>query len=159
MLDKRFPRKVSTWAHIAHDRPATRPDHLVQWHSLSELQWMLVSKRYKLPRTHRTFTLLVSAAASSSTFQSWPWWSFKSVQRWRMRPTERRERKKYSPSIRFCSASLRRQRSERVAFSCSWVGGEWQWIKELCVCVWSCLALPHTHGGGSSQYPGVSGWA
>lgn len=32
MLDKRFPRKISTWAHIAHDRPATRPDHLVQWH-------------------------------------------------------------------------------------------------------------------------------
>lgn len=128
-----------------------------------KLQWTLVSERHKLSRTHRTFTLLVSAVASSSAFQCWPWWSFKSVQRWRMRQTERRERKKYSLLIRFCSPSLRRQRSERVAFSYSWVGGEWQWIKEPCVCVsvclWSCLALPHTHGGGSSQCPGVSGWA
>lgn len=104
-----------------------------------KLQWTLVSKRHKLSRTHRTFTLLVSAVASSSAFQSWPWWSFKSVQCWRMRQTERRERKKYSLLIRFCSASLRRQRSERVAFSYSWVGGEWQWIKEPCVCV--CVSV------------------
>ncbi len=70
-----------------------------------------------------------------------PCWSFKSAQSWRMRQTERRERKKYSLLIRFCLPSLRRQQSKRGAFSYSWVGGEWQWIKEpcVCVCVYQCV--------------------
>lgn len=88
-----------------------------------------------------------------------PCWSFKSAQRWRMRQTERRERKKCSLLIRFCLPSLRRQQSKRGAFSYSWVGGEWQWIKEPCVCVSVCvqcsLALPHTHthGGAAVSAP------